>query len=121
MLKKIAAVFSHIFIRNGDTNKREMVDFSIRHFKKNNPGVYIILTGHGQKPLESTCSICDYVFWSDKILEKEIGAGHPHLVGLGIDHAINSGFEYILKMRADGILLLDNIAQHCLEVLLKEK
>ena len=51
------------------------------------------------------------------IFKSEIGYGHPVLVNVGIDHAIQNGFTHILKTRLDGIHLIPNIFDWCLNEL----
>jgi len=105
---KSCILLSHTFIRENECFKIDQVNFSVKHFRKHNQNSYIILTGHGLKP-ENAFAYCDYVYWSDSIIEKEINVGHPYLVNIGFDHAIEKGFSHICKTRSDGIHLIDDL------------
>ena len=54
------------------------------------------------------------------IEEKDIDVGHPFCVNFGLDHAIEKGFEKILKARADGINLIADVSTFS-NTLLKDK
>lgn len=101
-------LLSHVFIREGETSKIEQVVFSVQHFRKNNPNAYIILTGHGMKPVDAFQYV-DYVYWSDTIIEKEINVGHPYLVNVGYEHAQDKKFTHVCKSRSDGIHLIEDL------------
>ena len=101
-------LLSHTFIRENENSKIDQVNFSTKHFRKNNPNTYIILTGHGVKPKDAF-DYCDYVYWSDDIIEKEINVGHPYLVNVGFDHALDKGFTHVCKSRSDGIHLIEDL------------
>ena len=73
---KQCILLSHVFIDKGvnpyDTGtqwyngsniqqmKIDQANFSVEHFRKNNPDAYIIVTGHGIKPNKLN-DYCDYV------------------------------------------------------------
>lgn len=101
-------LLSHVFIRPDESEKLEILEFTTDHFRKHNPNAYIILTGHGLRPKLKTVN---HLIWNNDINEKEIDKGHPELVNLGLDHALLKGFDYVLKTRADGVHLLDNILE----------
>jgi hypothetical protein len=111
-------LLSHVFIRDTETYKIEIVDFVINHFRIHNPDTYIIITGHGIRP--QNLHLVDYYYWSDQIIESEINLGHPFLVNKGIDHAISKGFKKMCKTRADGVHLISNLINFC-ESKLKNK
>ena len=67
------------------------------------------MVGHGELPAESK-HYCDCVIWRQKIEKKDINVGHPYCVNLGFDHAIEKDFKKILKARADGINLIEDIS-----------
>jgi hypothetical protein len=107
-------LLTHVFIEPHEYYKIEQSNFVVEHYRKNNPDAYIIVTGHGIKP-DKLEYYCDYVDWRDEIIRSELGHGHPILVNVGIDHAIEKGFSHILKSRLDSISLIPNIFDWCLE------
>ena len=111
---KECILLSHVFIRKFEFSKLDKVNFAVEHYRLNNPNAYLIVTGHGEKPSKLD-SYCDYVYWSDEIIESDINYGHPVLVNKGIDHAIYKGFTYILKTRLDSIHLRKNLYLYALE------
>ena len=111
---KECILLSHVFIRKFEFSKLDKVNFAIKHYRKNNPNAYLIATGHGKKP-SNLESYCDYVYWSEEIIESDINYGHPVLVNKGIDHAISKGFINILKTRLDSIYLRKNLYIYALE------
>lgn len=113
---KQCILLTHTFVEEHENYKLDQINFVAKHFRKNNPDAYIIATGHGKKPNQLE-NYCDYVYWLDDILRSEIGYGHPVLVNVGIDHAIQNGFTHILKTRLDGIHLIPNIFDWCLNEL----
>jgi hypothetical protein len=113
---KKCILLTHIFIESSEDHKLDQSNFVVEHFRRNNPDAYIIVTGHGIKP-DKLNEFCDYVDWRPAIIRKEIGYGHPMLVNAGIDHAIGKGFPYLLKTRLDGINLIPNIFDWCMEKL----
>jgi len=117
---KSCILLSHTFIRPNEIEKIDQVQFSVKHFRKNNPNSYIILTGHGLKPEESF-QYCDHVYWSDQIIETEINVGHPYLVNVGYDHAIDKGFTHVCKSRSDGIHLIEDLTSFSHECLDNKK
>lgn len=106
-------LLSHLFIRDNEEAKLDQVDFTIQHYRQHNPNAYIIVTGHGLRP--NSLDDCDYAFWPQQIIESEINVGHPYLVNIGLDHAIESGFKYLYKCRTDGVILRDNIIDFCID------
>ena len=119
MYSNTCLLLSHVFIRPDETYKLDQINFSVKHFRKYNPNAYIILTGHGLVPYEAL-SYCDHTYWSEEIKEIDINVGHPHLVNAGLNHAINKGFFYVCKSRADGIHLIDDLLYYSHD-LLKDK
>lgn len=101
-------LLSHVFINKDEQHKIDAVNFTIQHWRRHNPNAYIILVGHGEIPNESK-EYVDCFIWKQKIEKKDINVGHPYCVNLGLDHAIEKGFTKILKARADGINLLDDV------------
>ena len=108
MNSKSCILLSHVFIRSDETYKLDLVNFSVKHCRRNNPDAYIILTGHGLVPDEAL-SYCDYTYWQQEIVEKDLNVGHPHLVNIGLNHAIENGFDYVCKSRSDGVHLIQNL------------
>ena len=105
--------------------KKRIVDLSIKHLRKNNPGSYIILVGHGNLPFKSTINQCDYFNW---------GKAHPMdsggtlinnpaqftYVSKGIKQAIKKGYDYCIKTRGDSLIGLPNIGSYCHKQIKKE-
>ena len=49
---KDCLLITHQFIKNNSEKwKYDIFDFCINYYRENNPDTYIILTGHGLKPL----------------------------------------------------------------------
>lgn len=111
---KECILLSHVFIRKTEFSKLDKVNFAVEHYRTNNPNSYIIATGHGKKPSRID-EYCDFVYWKEQIIESEINYGHPILVNKGIDHAIDKGFDFVLKTRLDSIHLKKNIYLYALE------
>lgn len=111
-------LLSHVYIREKEEYKLDIVNYAVRHFRLHNPNTYIILTGHGLKP--SNHNLVDYCYWQENIIEKEINLGHPFLVNVGFDHALEKKFTKICKTRADGIHLIKNLVDFC-EIILDNK
>ena len=111
-------ILTHYFVRDHELNKLGMIEFCVKHFRKNNPDAYIILVGHGVKP---DVDECDYIYWPSDIVESDLGQGHPALSNIGIDHAIDMGFSHALKCASYGILLLENILSYCHNALEKKR
>jgi hypothetical protein len=115
--KKMCILLSHVHVYDNESYKHQIMEFAIDYFRKNNKNSYIILTGHGLKPKDSILNKYDHYIWTDYVDETEIGKGHPKDVSAGINHAIDSGFEYIFKCRADSIIMIPEIEQKCLEII----
>jgi len=108
-------LLSHVFIRENEHHKLDCIRFALQHWKAYNPEAYIIVTGHGLMP--NIVEYCDYLYWPNAIIEKDINVGHPHLVSKGLQHALQKGFNKLLKSRADTIHSIPNITQHCRNLL----
>jgi len=106
---KNCLLLSHVWMLEDQTYKKDIIDFCVRHFRENNSDLYIILTGHGSQPHESTVDLCDAVLWWLDLEKSEIGRGHPKLVDIGLAHAKEMGFKKILKQRADCIIADKNV------------
>lgn len=123
MNNKQCILLSHVFVDPKEKKKRsklKYIEFSVMHYKQNNPDAYIILTGHGLIPKKAK-KYCDFFYWEENLDLDEIGKGHPKFVNIGIDHAINKGFKYLLKSRADSVCLIPNIFDWCEKQLKKKK
>lgn len=112
-------LLSHVFIRNNEDWKVECVEFALQHWRTHNPDAYIIVTGHGVKP--NIEKYCNYLFWPNDIIEKDINVGHPHLVNKGLQHAIDKGFLKVLKSRCDTIHSIPNLINFCEQLLNSKK
>jgi len=88
-----------------------------KHYRLHNPDSYLILTGHGLMPSPATVELCDFVYWDTKIDRREIGVGHPKLVNVGIKHAMEKGYKWLFKCRADGVILRSGILTYCHQLL----
>ncbi len=105
---KYSIILTNYFVRSNELNKLPMIEFSIEHFRKNNPNAYIILSGHGVKP---NTSLCDYVLWEDKIDESELGMGHPRMSYNAINHALSKGINLTLKTTSYSLCLYENVCE----------
>uniref|UniRef100_A0A6C0EFQ1 Glycosyltransferase n=1 Tax=viral metagenome TaxID=1070528 RepID=A0A6C0EFQ1_9ZZZZ len=114
-------LITHQFIKKDESWKYKVFDFCMNYYKKQNPNAYIILTGHGIKPLKTTLDCCDWFYWSDEIIENDINRGHPKLVTIGLEHAKKKGFTYICKTRLDSIIMIPNIVDYCHRKLIESK
>ena len=106
---KRCLLLSHVWIKEGQEYKKDIIHFSVEHFRKNNDNLYIILTGHGEALHRETLGFCDNVDWRHPLIESEIGKGHPQLVDIGLKHAKVAGFQKVLKQRADCIVPQKNV------------
>ena len=100
-------LLSHVFIRNGEKDKMDKVEFALKHWRKYNPDAHIVVTGHGIQP--NIEKYCDHIIWPNQIIQKDINVGHPHLVSLGLEYIQQKGFEYVLKSRCDTVHNIENI------------
>jgi len=114
-------LITHQFIKQDEKWKFEVFNFCMNYYRKHNPNAYIILTGHGIKPLKTTLDYSDWFYWSDEIIENEINKGHPKLVTIGLEHAKKKGFTYICKTRLDSIIMIPNIVDYCHTKLIENK
>jgi hypothetical protein len=117
---KNCILLSHIHVYPEELFKHDILRFSIKHYKKHNPDVDLLLTGHGVRPPNDILEHCDYVHWEDKVDESEIGRGHPRLVDIGVKHAVEQGYFFMLKNRADSIIVTPKIIEQCISVLKNE-
>ena len=104
---KECILLSHVFIRNGEKDKLDKVEFALEHWRKFNPKAHIVVTGHGVKP--NIEKYCDHIIWPAEIIKKDINVGHPYLVSLGLEYIKKKGYEYVLKSRCDTVHNLKNI------------
>ena len=100
-------LLSHVFIRNGEKDKIDKVEFALKHWRMYNPDAHIVVTGHGVKP--NIEQYCDHIIWPTQIIQKDINVGHPHLVSKGLAYIEQKGYEYVLKSRCDTVHNLKNI------------
>lgn len=100
-------LLSHVFIRNGEKDKIDKVEFALEHWRKYNPDAHIVVTGHGVKP--DIEQYCDHIIWPSRIIQKDINVGHPHLVSQGLEYIEQKGYEYVLKSRCDTVHDIENI------------
>jgi len=109
-MRKSCLILTHYFVRKSEVEKLAMIEFCVNHYRKNNPDIYIILTGHGLRP---DVSDCDFVYWEEDIIESELGFGHPFLSSIGINHALEMNFTHALKATSYGICLHEDILGIC--------
>ena len=106
-------------------DRKEIINLSIKYFKQNNPQTYIILSGHGESPLQETTDLCDYIFWEDLWDLKDNGyvidnpAQYYHVMK-GVEHATKQGFDYCLVTRPWCLIGLPNIIEYCYDIITKE-
>ena len=63
-------LLSHVFIRDGEKDKIDKVEFALKHWRKYNPNAHIVVTGHGIRP--DIGKYCDHIIWPTKIIQKDI-------------------------------------------------
>ena len=107
------------------SDRKKIINLSIKYFKKYNPGVYIILSGHGEEPLEETKELCDYIFWEPLWSMKSNGYIHNnpaqyYHVMKGVEHACEKEFDYCLVTRAWCLIGLPNIIDYCHNIITQE-
>ena len=110
-------LLSHVFVRPDEPYKLKQIEFAVKHYRLHNPDSYIILTGHGVLPSNSTFDLCDFIHWDRIIKEEEIGKGHPQLVNIGLEHAIQKEFIWVFKCRSDSVILRPDIVEYCSKLL----
>ena len=114
-------LLTHIHIYENERYKKDILEYALTDFKNRNPNYHIILSGHGLQPNNNVKdNLCDTFLWDDNVISNEIGKGHPTMVRLGLNKALDLGFKYIFKTRADSIFLRNNIVEFCNEVLENE-
>ena len=112
-------LLSNVFIRTGELEKKNLVEFALKHWRQHNREAHIVVTGHGLKP--DIEKYCNYVLWPEQIIEKEINKGHPYLVSQGLEYIEQKGFEYVVKSRCDTVHTMKNIFEFALDKLAKQK
>jgi len=106
-------------------DRKKIINLSIKYFKKNNPQTYIILSGHGELPLQETTDLCDYIFWEELWDLKDNGyvidnpAQYYHVMK-GVEHATKQGFDYCLVTRPWCLIGLPNVIEYCYDIITKE-
>ena len=106
-------------------DRKKIINLSIKYFKKNNPQTYIILSGHGETPLQETIDLCDYVFWEELWDLKDNGyvidnpAQYYHVMK-GVEHATKQGFDYCLVTRPWCLIGLPNVIEYCHDIITEE-
>tara|TARA_R100001015_G_scaffold19003_2_gene14068 strand:- start:2188 stop:2958 length:771 start_codon:yes stop_codon:yes gene_type:complete len=120
-MKNNCIVLTHVLIKKSEEHKKEIVEKTVDTFRKLNPNSYIILTGHGLKPMQSTIDKVDYFYWEETIRTEQFGSGHPHFVHLAYKHAAEKGFTHAFKSRADCPCLIPNICDKMHQILENEQ
>ena len=108
-------LLSHIWIQDNQKYKQDLVDRVVSHYKYNYPDTTIILTGHGVRPHDWTVENVDNLVWHDKIINTEVGRGHPQCVSEGVAIAKEIGATHIFKTRADMIVCCKDIFKRCFD------
>jgi len=107
--------------------KQKLVHLAISHLRKFNPDAYIAFTGHGIRPFKETLDQCDFIYWEDQLRPLDQGGsviGMPaqfFFLSKGIKHCREKGFDYCLKVRADGLYGHKDIVQYSHDIILSEK
>tara|TARA_R100001443_G_scaffold12706_1_gene22401 strand:- start:1454 stop:2236 length:783 start_codon:yes stop_codon:yes gene_type:complete len=114
-------LLSHTHVYPHELYKHDILDFSLKHYRKHHPNAYLILTGHGVRPSDKILENVDHVYWEDEVDASEIGKGHPRLVDIGVDHSMEKGFSFLLKNRADSIIVVSDIFEKCIQALQQER
>ena len=107
-------------------DKREIVDTTIKHTRANNKSAYIVLVGHGEEPYDETKAQCDHVIWEPAYPQDGGGTiinmpAQYVSVSKGIKHAVEQGFDHILKTRGDSLIGVPDITRVCHDILQREE
>tara|TARA_R100000908_G_C3749246_1_gene144064 strand:+ start:555 stop:1322 length:768 start_codon:yes stop_codon:yes gene_type:complete len=119
-MKNNCIILSHVFIREDEEYKQDIIKKTVDTFKQLNPDAYIILTGHGVQPIDSIRENVNFIHWEDLIKESEIDCGHPYFVSIAYEHAITKGFTHAFKSRADCPSIIPNICDSMHSILIEE-
>lgn len=102
--KDFCVVFSHFFVEKGQEYKFDIFEYVVDYY--NNLDAYIIFSAHGEVDIPAGLSDkIDAIYWEKNIDRSEIGCGHPKFCIEAFDMARKKGFENVLKMRAEDMLL----------------
>lgn len=116
-----AILLSHVFVREDEKYKLDIIKLCVAYMRKYNPDSFIFMAGHGLAPDIETLDLCDAFIWQESIIEKDINVGHPNLVNRSLNKLQEMGFTYVCKARLDSILTCsDHIADHCHSILTEE-
>ena len=113
--KNIGLILTHFFVREGEEDRKYKAIYNAVNInRKKFKNLYIILAGHGCDPPKKITSIVDHVIWSYKILENQIGCGHPLFVIQALRHLADIKIQKTLKLRAydfvnEGIADIDKL------------
>ena len=112
-MSKKAILITHQYILENESWKFDAFDFCVKHYRNNNPDAYIVLTGHGKLPNQTTLDAVDWHYWPSDIIDGEKGKGHPILVSIGLQHLKEKGIEYVCKTRTDSVNMMEHIVEYC--------
>ena len=100
-MSKIGLILSHLFVREGEEYKFDMVDYVIKHHRNMNQDWCIVLAGHGPStPPTAIREQVDHLIWNPIFQENEVGTGHPKLCVESLQYLNESGIHSTLKLRA---------------------
>lgn len=109
---KIGLVLSHIFVREGESEKFSWVEKAIERNREFKQDFHIVLCGHGIEPTEKIKKLVDEILWDEQIDEKQLGTGHPVYCIKGFKACINAGCARVLKNRAYDYITNKDILQY---------
>lgn len=109
----IVFLLSHVWVKNGQEYKHDLMYRVLSHYRHNFPNEPIILSGHGIRPPDKVTEKANYFVWHDEIINTEVGRGHPQCVSEGIKIAKEIGATHIFKNRADMVVCCKDIFKRC--------
>lgn len=109
MKSKIGLILTHFYVNEGENYKWNWIKKTIKNHKKIYNNFHIILSGHGAPPPIKILDKIDTLYWEKKIIQNQIGMGHPFFSIKGYEASVNAGCEYSLKNCAFNWLEHDKI------------
>ena len=110
---KLGIIYSHIHVRENETEKFDMLRFSVDYLKSKQSDLFIVLCGHGIEPPDFIKSCIDKIYWQNDIDTNEIGRGHPKFCINGYRILLENNINKSLKLRfcdiVDNITLVRNL------------
>jgi len=98
--KKIGLVLSHVYVREGERYKFDMINYVIGRMKRLG-NFFVVLSGHGPcLPTEQLSKQIDAIYWDGNVREEELGRGHPKFCIKGFEICKQNNIQKVVKLRA---------------------